>query len=174
MALFSINAILALAAGIISIVISSYTCRAVCCPCGAGTTAVQQIPIPMTDLDLTKVIYTTQTSLNNECQEEAQQSHPPAYKVVNPVGNQHEDKEYTDNSASDDKINGQYKSGMRQNAGQQPVIVVVQAPPTNKQQCDEERYQKLFPKKTIKGMSVFMVVAGILSIIIQVKRPKVS
>ena len=108
-ALFSINAILALAAGIISIVISSYTCRAVCCPCGAGTTAVQQIPIPMTDLDLTKVIYTTQTSLNNECQEEAQQSHSPAYNVVNPVGIHHEDKEYTDNSASDDQINGQYK-----------------------------------------------------------------
>ena len=65
-------------------------------------------------------------------------------------------------------------SGLPQNSGQQPVIVVVQAPPTNTQQCDEERYQKLFPKKTIKGMSVFMVVAGILSIIIQVKRSKVS
>ena len=65
-------------------------------------------------------------------------------------------------------------SNLPQNSGQQPVIVVVQAPPTNKQQCDEERYQKLLPKKTIMGMSVFMVVAGILSIIIQVKRPKVS
>ena len=108
-ALFSINAIFALAAGIISIVISAYTCRAVCCHCGAGTTAVQQVPIPMTNLDLTKVIYTTQTFLNNECQEEAQQSHPPAYNIVNPVGNQHEDKEYADNSASDDQINGQYK-----------------------------------------------------------------
>ena len=63
----------------------------------------------MTDLDLTKVIYTTETSLNNECQEEAQQSHSPSYNVVNPVGIQHEDKEYTDNSASDDQINGQYK-----------------------------------------------------------------
>jgi len=108
-ALFSINAIFALAAGIISIVISGYTCRAVCCPCGAGSTAVQQLPIQMTDLDLTKVIYTTQTSLNNECQEGAQQSQPPAYNIVNPVGNQHEDKEYADNSASDDQINGQYK-----------------------------------------------------------------
>ena len=65
-------------------------------------------------------------------------------------------------------------SGLPQSSGQQPVIVVVQAPITNKQQCDEERYQKLFPKKTIMRMSVFMVVAGILSIIIQVKRPKVS
>ena len=65
-------------------------------------------------------------------------------------------------------------SGLPQNSGQQPVIVVVQAPPTNKQQCDEERYQKLLPKKTIRGMSVFMVVAGTLSTIIQVKRPKVS
>jgi len=108
-ALYSINAIFALAAGIISIVISGYTCRAVCCPCGAGSTAVQQLPIQMTDLDLTKVIYTTQTSLNNECQEGAQQSQPPAYNIVNPVGNQHEDKEYADNSASDDQINGQYK-----------------------------------------------------------------
>ena len=55
---------------------------------------------------------------------------------------------------------------------QQPVIVIVQAPPTHgsvqQKRSDEEHYRKFFPKKTIKGLSVFMLVAGILSMLFQV------
>ena len=55
---------------------------------------------------------------------------------------------------------------------QQPVIVIVQAPPTHgsvqQKRSDEEHYRKFFPKKTILGLSVFMLVAGILSMLFQV------
>ena len=49
---------------------------------------------------------------------------------------------------------------------QQPLIVTVQAPPTHR--SDEEHYRKFFPKKTILGLSVFTLVAGILSMLFQV------
>ena len=55
---------------------------------------------------------------------------------------------------------------------QQPVIVIVQAPPTHgsvqQKRSDEEHYRKFFPQKTILGLSVFMLVAGILSMLFQV------
>ena len=52
-----------------------------------------------------------------------------------------------------------------QTTGHQPVMVIVQAP---KQREDEEHYEKSYPKKTIFGLSGFLVVAGILSTFIQV------
>ena len=55
---------------------------------------------------------------------------------------------------------------------QQPVIVIVQAPPSHgsvqQKRSDEEHYRKFFPTKTILGLSVFMLVAGILSMLFQV------
>jgi len=55
---------------------------------------------------------------------------------------------------------------------QQPVIVIVQSLPTHgsvqQKRSDEEHYRKFFPKKTIKGLSVFMLVAGILSMLFQI------
>ena len=55
---------------------------------------------------------------------------------------------------------------------QQPVVVIVQAPPTHgsvqQKRSDEEYYRKFFPKKTILGLSVFMLVAGTLSMLFQV------
>ena len=55
---------------------------------------------------------------------------------------------------------------------QQPLIVTVQAPPTHgsvqQKRSDEEHYRKFFPQKTILGLSVFMLVAGILSMLFQV------
>ena len=54
---------------------------------------------------------------------------------------------------------------------QQPVIVIVQAPPTHgsvqQKRSDEEHYRKFFPKKTILGLSVFILVAGIGQITFQ-------
>ena len=54
-----------------------------------------------------------------------------------------------------------------QTTGHQPVIVIVKAP-KHQQREDEEHYKKSFPKKTILGLSGFLVAAGILSILIQV------
>lgn len=88
-AAYSINLILALAAGIISIVVSAYTCQAVCCrKSNAGsvmynpTAAVAQ-SIPMTNLDLTSVIHSAQTAAHNQHLPVAEtQSQPPAYNTL--------------------------------------------------------------------------------------------
>jgi len=88
-ATYSINLILALAAGIISIIVSAYTCQAVCCrKSSAGSVmynpaaAVAQ-SIPMTNLDLTSVIHTAQTAAHNQYLPVAErQSQPPAYNTL--------------------------------------------------------------------------------------------
>jgi len=88
-AAYSINLILALVAGIISIVVSAYTCQAVCCrKSSAGSViynpaaAVAQ-SIPMTNLDLTSVIHTAQTAAHNQHLPVAErQSQPPAYNTL--------------------------------------------------------------------------------------------
>ena len=36
---------------------------------------------------------------------------------------------------------------------------------------DDDHIKKVFPKKTVKGLSITMLVAGVLSIIVQVKYP---
>ena len=55
---------------------------------------------------------------------------------------------------------------------QQPLIVIVDTPPeqgcVDQKLSDEEHYRKTFPKKTILGLSIFILVAGILQIIFQV------
>ena len=52
---------------------------------------------------------------------------------------------------------------------QQPLIVIVETPPeqgcVDQNWSDEEHYRKTFPKKTIMGLSIFILVAGILQII---------
>ena len=64
--------------------------------------------------------------------------------------------------------------GIPQASGQQqdPVNVIVLALPTHgsvqQKRSDEELYRKFFPKKSILGLSVFMLVAGILSMLFQV------
>ena len=88
-ATYSINLILALAAGIISIVVSAYTCQAVCCrKSSAGSVmynpaaAVAQ-SIPMTNLEKTSVIHTAQTTVHNQPLPAAEaQSQPPAYNTL--------------------------------------------------------------------------------------------
>jgi len=88
-AIYSINLILALAAGIVSIVVGAYTCQAVCCrKSSAGSVmynpaaAVAQ-SIPMTNLDLTSVIHTAQTAAHNQRLPVAEtQSQPPAYNTL--------------------------------------------------------------------------------------------
>ena len=84
--LYSILFILGLAVAIISIVLSSYTCRAVCCcrnnagtviynPSGVGATAQT---IPMGNLDLSKAVIVPQPATA------ATTSHqlPPSYNTV--------------------------------------------------------------------------------------------
>ena len=55
---------------------------------------------------------------------------------------------------------------------QPPLIVIVETPPeqgcVDQKWSDEEHYRKTFPKKTILGLSIFCLVAGILQIIFQV------
>lgn len=88
--LYSFMFILALLAGILSIVISSYTCRAVCCrrtnyggsvmynP-GQAAVANQTIPLGNLGSDLSKVIATAQQQVNPAQQQEQQ---PPAYNSL--------------------------------------------------------------------------------------------
>jgi len=87
--LYSFMFILALLAGILSIIISSYTCRAVCCrrtnyggsvmynP-GQAAVANQTIPLGNLGSDLSKVIATAQQQVNPA----QQQQQPPAYNSL--------------------------------------------------------------------------------------------
>jgi len=53
--------------------------------------------------------------------------------------------------------------------GTQPVIVIMQAPDTGISKEDrKEHYRKTFPEKAVFGLSIFSIVAGLLSIILQV------
>ena len=42
----------------------------------------------------------------------------------------------------------------------------------NSETSDDDHIKKLFPKETVKGLSITMLVAGVLSIIVQVKCPR--
>ena len=42
----------------------------------------------------------------------------------------------------------------------------------NSETSDDDHMKKFFPKKTVKGLSITMIVAGVLSIIVQVKCPR--
>merc|ERR1712241_472678 len=88
-ATYSINLIQALAAGIISIVVSAYTCQAVCCRKSTAGSVIYNPAasvaqsIPMTNLDLTSVIHTARTAAHNQHLPVAEtQSQPPAYNTL--------------------------------------------------------------------------------------------
>jgi len=54
-------------------------------------------------------------------------------------------------------------------AGTQPVIVIMQAPDhAATKAAKREHYRKTFPEKAALGLSIFSIVAGLLSIILQV------
>ena len=42
----------------------------------------------------------------------------------------------------------------------------------NSETSDDDHIKKFFPQKTVKGLSITMLVAGVLSIIVQVKCPR--
>jgi len=82
--------ILGLKAGIVSIVISSYTCRAVCCRKvkANGTVmynpaGLQHTALPLGNMaDLTKVVATAQNQVNAVQQQQQPEQEPPAYNSV--------------------------------------------------------------------------------------------
>merc|ERR1712018_1017472 len=51
---------------------------------------------------------------------------------------------------------------------QQPMVVIVQAPVANTRTPDRDHFKKFFPKKAVMGMSIAMIIAGALSVILQI------
>jgi len=88
-ALFLINLLLALAAGIISIVISAYTCRAVCCRSSSfaavsfnPSTSTAQ-PVPISDSEMATLVKAAQTATNkHQPQDDRVETPPPSYNTL--------------------------------------------------------------------------------------------
>merc|ERR1712241_957435 len=51
---------------------------------------------------------------------------------------------------------------------QQPIVVIVQAPATGSTTSDADHFKKFFPKRAVMSMSLTMIVAGVLSVILQI------
>merc|ERR1712038_720180 len=51
---------------------------------------------------------------------------------------------------------------------QQPIVVIVQAPAAGSTTSDADHFKKFFPKRAVIAMSLTMIVAGVLSVILQI------